>query len=193
MKSLCVFCGSSTGNDPQFILKACEWARLMVKEGLTLVYGGASVGLMAMVANEVLQHEGKAVGVIPAALFPKEIPHQGLSELHVVGSMHERKQRMYEFSDAFVALPGGLGTLDELFEILTWAQLGLHQKPCGILNISGYFDPLLQFLADAVRREMIRPEHRSLLLVDSDPQTLFKKLSGYQAPSLKKWIGAKEI
>jgi len=192
MKSLCVFCGSNSGNDPQFVLEGCRWARLMVEQGLTVVYGGASIGLMAMVANEALQSGGKVLGVIPAALFPKEIPHRGLTELHVVATMHERKQRMYDLSDGFVALPGGLGTLDELFEILTWAQLGLHRKPCGILNIRGYFDPLLEFLRRAVKEGMMRPEHLDLCVVDPSPEALLKKMREYRPPVLKKWIGVQQ-
>lgn len=192
MKSLCVFCGSNSGNDPQFVIEACRFARLLVEQDITLVYGGASVGLMAMIANEALQSGGKVLGVIPDALFPKEVPHRGLTELHVVASMHERKQRMYDLSDGFVALPGGLGTLDELFEILTWAQLGLHRKPIGIFNIHEYFDPLLQFLRLAVKREMMRPEHLELCLVDASPAALLEKMRSYRPPPLKKWIGVRQ-
>lgn len=160
----------------------------MAQSSFGLVYGGAQVGLMGSMADFCLDRGLEVVGVIPGALFPKEIPHQGLTQLYVVESMHERKQRMYDLSDAFIAMPGGIGTLEEIFEILTWGQLGLHAKPCALLNVAGYYDKMLEFLDGAVESGFLKPKHRSFLLADSDPSRLIEKIKEYQAPGGTKWI-----
>lgn len=192
MNNICVFCGSSSGEGNVYQEAAEVLAARLVANGLGLVYGGAQVGLMGRIADAVLQRGGRVTGVIPGALFPKEIPHQGLTQLHVVDSMHERKRLMYELSDAFIALPGGLGTLDELFEILTWGQLGLHAKPCGLLNVAGYFDKILEFLDEAVARKFLKPQHRKLLLHGADAGALLEQLRAFEPPHLKKWIVSQE-
>ena len=188
MKSLCVFCGSNNGSSPLFAAAARETAKLLVSEKISLVYGGGSIGLMGILADETLNLGGKVCGVIPESIFTKEVAHEGLTKLHVVKTMHERKQLMYDLSDAFMALPGGLGTLEELCEILTWSQLGFHHKPCGILNVGGYYDSLLRFFDDAVTHHFVRPEHRDLILTDTSPEGLLQKLKGYRPPKMKKWI-----
>lgn len=192
MHRICVFCGSSEGDNEIYRKAAEELAGLLVRENIELVYGGAQVGLMGRIADAVLQRGGRVTGIIPGALFPKEIPHQGLTQLLVVDSMHERKRLMYEFSDGFIALPGGLGTLDELFEILTWGQLGLHGKPCGLLNVAGYFDEILAFLATAEKRKFLKSQHRKLLLDDAEPGPLLAKMRAFQPRPLKKWIRSQE-
>lgn len=155
---------------------------------MRLVYGGGNVGLMGVVADAALTAGGEVVGVIPEALFDKEVAHQGLTTLHRVHSMHERKTLMYDLSDAFIALPGGLGTLEEIFEILTWGQLGLHQKPCGFLNVEGYFDPLLAFLDETVARRFVKEKHRALVMADADVDRLLAMFERFRAPALDKWI-----
>lgn len=189
MKRICVFCGSNVGDLPAFADTARALARTLVEQKINLVYGGGQVGLMGVLADEVLARGGEVLGVIPQALSKKEVAHAGLTRLYEVKSMHERKQLMYDLSDGFIALPGGWGTLDELCEIVTWAQLGLHQKPCGLLNAQHFFDTLLQFLGDCTRHSFIKPEHRDLLIVESSPASLLKKMKNYKAPSLQKWIG----
>ena len=192
LRRICVFCGSNDGDDAVYGEAAEGLAALLVRENIELVYGGAQIGLMGRVADAALSRGGKVIGIIPGALFPKEIPHQGLTQLLVVDSMHERKRLMYEFSDGFIALPGGLGTLDELFEILTWGQLGLHSKPCGLLNVSGYFDEILAFLRTAEQRKFLKPQHRKLLMDDAEPSALLEKMRSFQPAPLKKWIVAQE-
>ena len=174
MNKVCVFCGSSLGLNPAYAEAARILGMLLAVQGTTLVYGGASVGIMGQLADAVLEHGGKVIGVIPEVLVAKEVSHPGLSELIVVGSMHERKTVMAELADGFIALPGGLGTLEELFEILTWAQLGLHGKPCGLLNIAGYYDALLQFLDHAVAQQLVSGRHRALLTVCESPAALME-------------------
>lgn len=188
LNKLCIFCGSSSGNSPAYQDAAEALAETLAESGIGLVYGGAQVGLMGSMADACLKRGVAVIGVIPGALFPREIPHPGLTELHVVDSMHERKQMMYELSDAFVALPGGIGTLEELFEILTWGQLGLHAKPCGLLNVEGYFDKMLEFLDGAVERDFLKPKHRALLQADANPAVLMEKLKNYRPPEGTKWI-----
>jgi uncharacterized protein (TIGR00730 family) len=188
LKCLCVFCGSSPGDRPVFAEVAKALGTLLARRGVTLVYGGASVGLMGIVADAALAAGGEVVGVIPEALFGKEVAHQGLTRLHRVHSMHERKTLMYDLSDGFIALPGGLGTLEEIFEILTWAQLGLHQKPCGFLNVEGYFDPLIAFADRMVQRRFMKEKHRSLLQVSRDPEELLRLFEAFHAPAADKWI-----
>lgn len=185
MKSLCVFCGSSTGRRPEYADATRRLADLLVRRKVTLVYGGAARGLMQVLADGVLAGGGRVTGVIPRALVDREIAHPGLTELFVVASMHERKQRMAELSDAFAVLPGGLGTLDEIAEQLTWAQLGLHRKPCGLLNVAGYFDPLLRFFDHATAEGFVTEEARRLLFVDDDAERLLDRLALSCAPAEK--------
>lgn len=188
MKSLCVYCGSNTGNREEYAQAARNLGRLLVTNGIGLVYGGAGRGLMGVIADEVLAAGGRVQGIIPKALLDKEIAHPRLDELHVVNSMHERKSMMAELSDGFVALPGGFGTLEEIVEMLTWAQLGIHAKPCGLLNVGGYFDGLLAFFDHAAGELFVKPAHRSMLLVDADAERLLTKFREYAAPRTGKWM-----
>jgi uncharacterized protein (TIGR00730 family) len=189
MKRLCVFCGSSAGGRPEYADAAREFGALMVRRGLGLVYGGGHVGLMGVLADAVLAGGGEVVGVIPQALVDRELAHPGLTELRVVGTMHQRKALMADLADGFAALPGGYGTADELFEILTWAQLGLHARPIGLLNTAGYFDALLAWLDQMVREQFLRPEHRRLLLTADGPAALLDLLlHPPPAEPVGKWI-----
>jgi uncharacterized protein (TIGR00730 family) len=190
MRSVCVFCGSSAGNDPRFAQTASEFGALLAKEGITLVYGGGHVGLMGILADAVLANGGKVIGVIPRALWDREVGHRNLTELHVVESMHERKALMASLADAFVALPGGLGTLEEIFEVWTWAQLGIHDKPVGFLNAIGFYAPLLTFLDNAVDAGFVRPPYRAMAIVDDDGATLLKRMAEYDPPRVTKWMHA---
>src|SRR5262245_43596888 len=176
MMHVCVFAGSSDGVRPEYRQAARDLGRALVDRQLGLVYGGARVGLMGVLADAVLAAGGRVTGVIPERLVEREVAHHGLSELHVVTSMHERKARMAALSDGFVALPGGLGTLEELFEVLTWAQLGLHRKPCGLLNIRGYFDGLLSYIDHSIAEGFVRPASRPMLLVSNQPDALLEQL-----------------
>jgi uncharacterized protein (TIGR00730 family) len=160
----------------------------IVRRGLGLVYGGGCVGLMGTVADAALAAGGEVIGVIPEALVAKEVAHAGLTELRVVGSMHERKALMAELSDGFMALPGGFGTLEEFFEVLTWAQLGLHPKPCGLLNVEGYYDPLLALLDHAITEQFLRPAHRALVIEEREPERLLDRLAAYRPERAEKWI-----
>lgn len=189
MRSLCVFCGSSPGNLPEYGAEARRLGALLAARGVRLVYGGGRVGLMGEVADAVLAAGGQAVGVIPQALWEREVGHTGLTELHVVESMHQRKAMMAELSDAFVALPGGIGTLEELFEIWTWGQLGIHRKPYALLDVAGYFQPLVAFLDHMVDRGFVRPAHRAMVLVDTDPASLLDRLASHRPPPTPSWIG----
>jgi len=188
MKSICIFCGSSTGNRPIYKEAAQAMGEAIARRELSLVYGGGNVGLMGMVADAALAAGSKVVGVIPKFLVDKEIAHNGLTQLHVVDSMHDRKALMAELADAFIALPGGYGTLEEFCEILTWAQLGLHQKPQGLLNVEGYYDPLLQLFDRAVTEGFLRSELRSLVLEASSPEDLLDLLDSYQPIAVEKWL-----
>ena len=192
MQRICVFCGSSPGGDPAYFDAAQEMGREIAARNLTLVYGGGHVGLMGAIADAVLAAGGSVIGVIPHALAVREIAHQRLTRLHVVGSMHERKAMMADLSDAFVALPGGFGTYEEFFEAVTWTQLGVHKKPCGLLNVAGFYDPLVQFLDNAVSEQFVRPQHRSTILVDTHPGRLIDQLGRVQLPDVPKWIGLAE-
>ena len=185
---VCVYCGSSLGADPAYRDAAQRLGRRLAQAGLGLVYGGASVGLMGAVADAALDAGGEVIGVIPQALVDREIAHPGLTDLRVVGSMHERKALMVELADAFVALPGGAGTLDELFETFTWAQLGLHAKPCGLLEVDGYWRELTAFLDRAVAAGFLRAAHREMLLVADDPDALLAAFAAYAPPTVGKWI-----
>lgn len=177
MKSLCVFCGSSAGNHPRYLETARLLGSVLAQRGVTLVYGGGRVGLMGAMAAAALRDGGQVVGVIPQLLFDKEVGHQGLTQLHVVDSMARRKQLMGDLSDAFLTLPGGIGTMDELFEAWTWTQLDLHDKPCGLLNQEGYYDPLLAFLDRCVTEGFLRPRFRAALLADTDLERLLDALA----------------
>ena len=187
MRRVCVYCGSNTGKRPQYADVARELADVLVRHELELVYGGADKGIMGIIADTVLELGGKVHGVIPKMLTDKEIAHQGLTELHVVASMHERKTMMAALSDGFVAMPGGFGTLEEIIEIITWGQLRFHDKPCGLLNIDGYFDHLLAFFDHASREGFLRRANRDMLLVDSDPAGLIQQFERYTAPHVEKW------
>lgn len=186
-KSIAVFCGSSKGSDPSFIEAAEQFGTTLAKQGRTLVYGGAQVGCMGAIADQVLALEGHVIGVIPQKLKRVEVAHQKLTELITVETMHERKAKMAELSDAFVALPGGAGTLEEWFEVFTWAQLGYHQKPCAILNVNGFFDPLLEMIDHTIDKGFMNPAYKDLILVSSDPEEMLEKLDHYQADYISKW------
>jgi uncharacterized protein (TIGR00730 family) len=188
MKRLCVYCGSRPGSQPAYTEAAKNLARALVNRKIEVVYGGASVGTMGVLANTVLAEGGHVIGIIPQAVLGREVVHRGLSELRVVTSMHERKALMAELSDGFIALPGGLGTLDEVFEILTWGQLGLHQKPCGLLNIRDYYRGLVDFLDHAVSERFITEVHRAMLLVEEEPERLLDHFERYKAPAMAKWV-----
>lgn len=189
VKRICVFCGASPGARPEYAAATAELARLLVADGIGVVYGGGGVGLMGALADAVIAQGGEIVGVIPQALVDKEIAHRDVSDMRVVGSMHERKALMAELSDAFVALPGGLGTLEELFEVYTWAQLGLHRKPCALLDVEGYYAGIARFLAHAVEERFVREEHRAMLMVERDPRALIDRLRGFEPDTaLPKWI-----
>lgn len=190
--SVCVFCGSNAGNDPRFAEAAREFGALLAKEGIALVYGGGHVGLMGVVADAVLANGGKAIGVIPRALWDREVGHRNLTEIHIVETMHERKAKMSSLADAFVALPGGLGTLEEIFEVWTWAQLGIHRKPVGFLDVEGFYSLLLEFLDRAVDAGFVRPQFRAIAIVDTDPAALLRSLGSYEPPRVERWIKASE-
>jgi uncharacterized protein (TIGR00730 family) len=188
MTRVCVFAGSSSGSRPEYRAVGTGLGHLLAARGIELVYGGARVGIMGTVADAVLAGGGCVTGVIPRALVEKEVAHSGLTDLRVVASMHERKAMMADLSDGFIALPGGWGTLDEFFEILTWAQLGLHHKPCGLLNVRGYFDRLLSFLDHSIDEGFVRREYRSMIAVADSPDALLERLAGYEPPPVEKWI-----
>jgi len=188
MKRVCVFCGSSPGVRKSYALAATKLAENLVEGGLSIVYGGGNVGLMGTLADAALKAGGEVIGVIPDMLAAKELAHSGLTELRVVGSMHERKAVMTELSDAFIAMPGGYGTFEEFCEILTWTQLGLKRSPCGLLNIEGYYDHLLKLFDHAVAEQFVKPAHRRMVLDDSDPASLVARIKGYSAPVVDKWI-----
>lgn len=187
MHSVCVYCGSSMSRVEGFAVAAEQLGRHLAISGIRLVYGGGSVGLMGVIADAALSAGGEVLGVIPQSLREKEVHHEGLSQLEVVGSMHERKAIMVEQSQGFIALPGGFGTLDELFETLTWSQLGYHQKPVGVLNIEGYFDDLLVFIQQAVDKGLIKQAHLDMLLVEQTSEKLLERMASYKAPNIAKW------
>ena len=193
IRRLAVFCGSNPGAQPEYVEGARALGRLLCQRGIGVVYGGSSVGLMAALAEAVLEDRGDIIGVIPKMLVEREVAHRALPDLRIVDSMHERKALMAELSDGFVALPGGIGTLEEFFEIWTWAQLGVHDKPCGLLNIAGYFDPLLEFLDRAVAEKFVRDVHRSMVIVESEPEALLARFEDYEAPKVVKWLNVGTI
>lgn len=188
MNRICVYCGSSPGARIEYDQQARKLGQLLAERNIGLVYGGASVGIMGAVANATLEAGGEVIGVIPRFLDQKEIAHKQLTEIKVVNSMHERKMLMSELSDGFMALPGGIGTLEEFFEILTWAQLGMHQKPCGLLNVNQYFRHLIDFLDHSVEERFIKKINRSMILVEEHPQQLLQRFADYTPPRVKKWI-----
>ncbi len=187
MKNICVFCGSSQGNDPVFVEKAKILARQFVRDQCTLVYGGGSIGIMGVLADEIRRRNGYVIGVIPRFLYDLEVGHDGVNELIIVDSMHERKQKMAEISDGFLALPGGFGTLEEMAEILTWVQLKLIQKPIGILNIQGFFDPLLNLFDHMVDTGFLKKNNREILIVGNDPEKILNDLKSTPAFTSNKW------
>ena len=193
LRSICVFCGSSVGNRPDYAAAAARFGRLLAEQSIRVVYGAGNVGLMGVLADAALAAGGEVVGVIPQMLVDRELAHRGITDLRIVGSMHERKALMAELSDAFVALPGGLGTYEELCEVLTWAQLGIHHKPCGCLNVLDYFTPLERLLDQAVSEGFMRPEHRSILIASNDPSDLLTLLAQHQPPVPEKWVGREII
>ncbi len=186
MNRICVFCGSNPGAAPEYMQAAQNLGRVLAARQLALVYGGAWVGMMGELANSALEAGGHVIGVIPQALADK-VAHTSLSDLRIVNSMHERKALMAELADGFVVLPGGLGTLEEFFEVLTWSQLGMHHKPCGLLNVNQYYRQLAEFLDYAVTQRFLKAEHRAMLLMDDDPGSLLDKFDTYQPPTVDKW------
>jgi len=190
MKRICVFCGSSPGARPEYLHAAEQLGYTLASQNIGLVYGGARVGMMGKIAEAVLEKEGEVIGVIPRALVEKEVAFTGLADLRVVDSMHERKALMANLSDGFIAMPGGLGTIEEFFEVATWAQLGIHSKPCGLLNVDKFYDKLMDFLDHTVDEEFVEPEHRSMILVDEDPERLLQRFKTYHPPTIDKaeWV-----
>jgi uncharacterized protein (TIGR00730 family) len=192
MKRVCVFCGSSSGSLPIYQQVAFNVGRLLAGHGYCVVYGGGRVGLMGALAEGTLSAGGEVIGIIPQALFEKEIGYSDLKDLRVVGSMHERKAMMAEISDAFLTLPGGFGTFEEFFEMVTWSQLGVHQKPCGLLNLNGFYDPLLAMCDHAVSQGFLREVDRKLILSDSDPEALIQRVLNFKVPESTKWLSSKQ-
>jgi len=188
MKSICVFCGSSTGTDPLYAEAARRMGDALVGRELTLVYGGGRIGLMGEIARAVLKSGGRVIGVIPEALLRKELAYDDLTELHVVRTMHERKQMMADLADGFVAMPGGYGTFEEFCEVLTWSQLGIHRKPCALLNVNGYYDGLLALFDHAVAEGFVRELHRSMVLAATEPDALLNAMERYAPPVVEKWL-----
>lgn len=187
LASVCVYCGSGTGTDPAYAAGARELGALLAARDITLVFGGGSVGLMGVIANAVLDAGGRVVGVIPHGLRSEELAHEGVTEMIAVDSMHARKQRMVDLADAFIAMPGGIGTMDELFETWTWLQLGIHAKPIGLLNVAGYYDPLIAFLQRMSERQFLKPAHLDCLLVDDDGARLLQRLAAFEPAAARKW------
>ena len=192
MKRICVFCGSKTGSDERYRRAARDFGRLMAEREHGLVFGGGSVGLMGVIADAVLEAGGEVIGVIPEMLATKELLHPEVKDMRMVQNMHARKALMAELSGAFVALPGGYGTFEEFFEIVTWAQLGIHRKNIGLLNVAGFFDPLVTLIDHAIQTGFIKPSHRELIVVEEDPSTLLTKLSEHQMPKVRRWLGPQE-
>lgn len=193
IRRIAVFCGSNVGARPEYVSAAKSLGRVMASRGIGLVYGGSNVGLMAAIADEMQDELGDVVGIIPKALVDREVANTTLDDLRVVGSMHERKALMAELADGFIALPGGIGTLEEFFETWTWAQLGMHRKPCGLLNVAGYFDSLLSFLDRTVDERFVRQVHRDMVIVEREPADLLDRFAQYEAPQVVKWVNAGSI
>lgn len=193
MKAIAVFCGSSSGNNENYKKQAVRLGQMLAKKNIDLVYGGAKVGLMGAIAEGALNNGGKVIGVLPTFLKSKEIAHSELTELILVESMHERKTLMHEMSDGVIALPGGFGTMEELFEMLTWSQLGLHKKPIGMLNIDGFYNALISLLDNMVEKGLLKPKNREMLLVDDNIDSLLYQMEQYIAPYVPKWIDEEKI
>jgi|SRR5215213_3279765 len=193
MKNITVFCGSSSGFRPEYAEAAANLARRLVEKNIGLIYGGGNVGLMGIIADEVMRRGGTVIGIIPDSLFKKEVGKREITELHVVASMHERKAMMADLADGFIAMPGGIGTFEEFFEILTWSQLGFHEKPCGLLNVANYYDGLLALCDHAVTEGFLRPVHRALILDDSDAVSLLEKMNAFRPPPVQKWIDKDDL
>jgi uncharacterized protein (TIGR00730 family) len=192
VQSLCVFCGSRQGLDPAYTKAARLLGTMLAEANIRLIFGGGHVGLMGVVSNAALEAGGDVIGVIPRSLVERELAHAGLTDLRIVGSMHERKALMSDLSEGFITLPGGTGTLEEFFEVLTWAQLGEHEKPCGLLNVAGYYDPLLSVFDHMVHKGFLSQSNRALVLVESEPERLLKRIESYQPPNTAKWIDQSE-
>ncbi len=192
MTSICVFCGSSPGAAPAYAEAAAALGAELAARGTTLLFGGGKRGMMGVLADACLARGGRVVGVIPAHLWQRELGHTGITEMHVVASMHERKARLAELADAFLALPGGIGTMEEFFEVWTWGQLGLHAKPYGLLNAGGYFDPLIRFLDHMVEEGFLRSDQRDVVLVDDDPVALLDRLTIMRPQPAQRWIGRED-
>lgn len=188
MNRICVFCGSNPGTNPAYVEAAVTVGTLLASRQIGLVYGGGHVGMMGTIADAVLARGGEVIGVIPIALAEKEVEHKGLTRLHVVKSMHERKALMSDLADGFIALPGGFGTFEEYCEIITWAQLGFHHKPCGLLNVAGYYNHLLAMIDHGVDQQFIRPVHRQLVIDDTDAERLLERMAAFVPPVIDKWI-----
>jgi hypothetical protein len=193
IRRLAIFCGSNPGVRPDYVEAARSLGRLLAQRGIGVVYGGSNVGLMAALADSMMDELGDIIGVIPRMLVEREVANTTLTDLRIVDSMHQRKAMMAELADGFIALPGGIGTLEEFFEIWTWGQLGMHAKPCGLLNVAGYFDPLLEFLDHAVAERFVRDVHRAMVVVESDPAALLARFESYEPPRVVKWINAGTI
>ena len=192
MQRICVFCGSQVGRRDLYRQVTEELGEHLVQRGYSLVYGGGHVGLMGVIADAVLRAGGEVIGVIPEAMVAREVAHSGVTNMHVVTSMHARKARMVDLADAFIALPGGYGTLEELFEIITWAQLGIHQKPIGLLNAGGYFDALTMLVEQAITEGFVRQEHRQLTVMADDPAALLDALAQHTLPQVSPWLSSKD-
>lgn len=188
MKRIAIFCGSNVGDNPIYIQAAKAMGKALVDQQIELVYGAGNVGLMGIIADEVLKHGGQVIGVIPQKLVEMEVAHHGITRLEIVDTMHERKALMAELSDAFIAMPGGIGTLEEIIEVFTWTQLGYHQKPCALLNTNGYYDALINFLDNMVTSQFLKPYHRESLLIGTTPSQLLAELQGSNVSFTEKWI-----
>ena len=193
MPRICVFCGSKVGLDPRYRQAAAELGRCLAGKGYGLVFGGGSVGLMGVIADAVLEVDGEVIGVIPESLATKELLHPRVPDMRRVRNMHDRKALMAELSDGFIALPGGLGTFEELFEVITWAQLGFHEKNIGLLNVGGYFDPLVRLIDHAILEGFVNPQNRELILVEECPEKLLQRMAEHKPPVVPKWLGPEEI
>jgi uncharacterized protein (TIGR00730 family) len=193
LERICVFCGSSAGEGSRYLAAATDLGSVLARRGIGLVYGGSRIGLMGRLAESVLEAGGEVIGVIPRPLVDRELAHSELHELVVTESMHERKTEMAARSDGFIAAPGGLGTLEEFFEVLTWAQLGFHRKPCGVLDVDGYYGPLHGLLEHAVREGFLHEAHRRMVLFETDPGALLDRMVAYEPPTVPRWIGEDEI
>ena len=193
MKNITVFCGSNSGSRTEYAAAAVSLAGCLVERNIRLIYGGGNVGLMGIIADEVMRRGGEVIGIIPDSLDKKEVGHRGITELRVVSSMHERKAMMADLTDGFIAMPGGIGTFEEFFEILTWAQLGFHEKPCGILNVAGYYNGLLALCDNAVAEGFLREAHRRLILDESDANLLLEEMMNFRSPPIEKWIDETDL